>query len=90
MKLPPLQKRAARHARNKFSVDLNLVSLIDIFTILIFFLLPTHRRSRCCRAPRREVAGVHGRKDPKETLVVLVSNQDIVVQGRKVSSVSER
>jgi len=39
MKLSPLQKRAARHARNKFSVDLNLVSLIDIFTILIFFLL---------------------------------------------------
>jgi len=29
-------------------------------------------------------------KTPKETLVVLVSNQDIVVQGRKVSSVSRR
>jgi len=39
MKLSPLQKRASGHARNKFSVDLNLVSLIDIFTILIFFLL---------------------------------------------------
>ncbi|HET7865146.1 MAG TPA: biopolymer transporter ExbD, partial [Burkholderiaceae bacterium] len=39
MKLTPLQKRAARHARNKAQLDLNLVSLIDVFTILIFFLL---------------------------------------------------
>ena len=39
MKLTPLQKRAARQARNQSQLDLNLVSLIDIFTILIFFLL---------------------------------------------------
>ena len=30
---------AERHERNKSQVDLNLVALIDIFTILIFFLL---------------------------------------------------
>jgi biopolymer transport protein ExbD len=34
-----IQKRAARRNRNTSTVDLNLVSLIDIFTILIFFLL---------------------------------------------------
>ena len=39
MKLTPLQKRAERKSRNKMSMDMNLVSLIDIFTILIFFLL---------------------------------------------------
>ena len=39
VELLSLQKRAERHTRNKLSVDLNLVSLIDIFTILIFFLL---------------------------------------------------
>ena len=39
MKLSPVQKRAERQGRNRSLVDLNLVSLIDIFTILIFFLL---------------------------------------------------
>src|SRR5664279_2884778 len=39
MKLTPIQKRAERGNRNKTMVDMNLVSLIDVFTILIFFLL---------------------------------------------------
>ena len=39
MKLTPLQKRAIHKARNQQQLDLNLVSLIDVFTILIFFLL---------------------------------------------------
>jgi biopolymer transport protein ExbD len=90
MKLSPLQKRAERQARNKMSVDLNLVSLIDIFTILIFFLLANASEvevlpsTKAVRLPESTAE-----KTPKETVVVLVSNQDIVVQGRKVSSVSE-
>ena len=39
MKLTPLQRRNERRNRNKTMVDMNLVSLIDVFTILIFFLL---------------------------------------------------
>ncbi|HEY6240966.1 MAG TPA: biopolymer transporter ExbD [Burkholderiales bacterium] len=90
MKLSPLQKRAERHARNKLSVDLNLVSLIDIFTILIFFLLANASEvevlpsTKAVRLPESTAE-----KTPKETLVVLVSNQEILVQGRKVSSVSD-
>ena len=38
-RLTPLQKRAARKARDHGMLDMNLVSLIDVFTILIFFLL---------------------------------------------------
>ena len=34
-----LQRRASRQARGGALVDMNLVSLIDVFTILIFFLL---------------------------------------------------
>ena len=39
MALTPIQKRAERKSRNQTMVDMNLVSLIDVFTILIFFLL---------------------------------------------------
>jgi len=90
MKLTGIQKRAARRGRNGPSVDLNLVSLIDIFTILIFFLLinmgvaeilPT---SKAIKLPESTA-----QKDPAETLAVLVSAQDIVVEGRRVAAVSE-
>jgi len=90
MKLSPLQKRTERHARNKFSVDLNLVSLIDIFTILIFFLLANASEVEVLPSTKAvKLPESTAEKTPKETVVVLVSNQDIVVQGRKVSSVSE-
>jgi len=39
MKLTPIQRRAERRDRNHSDLDMNLVSLIDIFTILIFFLM---------------------------------------------------
>jgi len=90
MKLSPLQKRAERAARNKSLVDLNLVSLIDIFTILIFFLLANASEvevlpsAKAVRLPESTAE-----KNPKETVVVVVSNEDILVQGRRVASVSE-
>ena len=90
MKLSPLQKRAERHARNRSLVDLNLVSLIDIFTILIFFLLANASEvevlpsTKAVRLPESTAE-----KTPKVTVVVVVSNEDILVQGRKVISVPE-
>ena len=90
MKLSPIQKRAERQGRNKSLVDLNLVSLIDIFTILIFFLLANASEvevlpsAKAVRLPESTAE-----KNPKETVVVVVSNEDILVQGRKVISVSE-
>lgn len=90
MKLSPLQKRAERLTRNRSLVDLNLVSLIDIFTILIFFLLANASEvevlpsTKAVRLPESTAE-----KSPKETVVVVVSNQDILVQGRKVISVPD-
>ncbi|HEU5297083.1 MAG TPA: biopolymer transporter ExbD [Burkholderiaceae bacterium] len=90
MNLTPIQKRAARKERNKQQLDLNLVSLIDIFTILIFFLLSsateieTLPNSRAVRLPE-SLADTH----PKETIVVSVNGSEIVVDGRKVADVAE-
>jgi len=90
MKLSPIQKRAERGSRNRSMVDLNLVSLIDIFTILIFFLLANASEvevlpsAKAVRLPESTAE-----KSPKETVVVVVSNEDILVQGRKVATVAE-
>lgn len=90
MKISALAKRAQRHERNKSQLDLNLVSLIDIFIILIFFLMFNASgveilpNSKSVRLPESTAE-----KGPKETVVVQISGEDIVVQGRKVASVSE-
>jgi biopolymer transport protein ExbD len=90
MKLSPLQKRAERRERNRSEVDLPLVSLIDIFVILIFFLLSNFAAvellpsSKSVRLPES-----NSDQAPRETVVVLVNDKDIVVQGRKVASVPE-
>jgi biopolymer transport protein TolR len=89
MKLTPIQKRAERKARNQGGLDMNLVALIDIFTILIFFLMSSTgvevlSTSRAVKLPESTVAKV-----PRETIVVTVSGTDILVGGRKVASVVE-
>ena len=90
MKMSPLQRRAERRDRNQTSVDLNLVSLIDIFTILIFFLLANESgievipNSKAVKLPESI-----SEKAPKETVVIVVSDEDILVQGRRVTSVAE-
>jgi biopolymer transport protein ExbD len=90
MKLTPLQKRAERKSRNKTMVDMNLVSLIDVFTILIFFLLSSASGVELLASPKSVKLPIStADKAPKETIVVIVSDQDIVVDGRKVASVAD-
>ena len=87
MKLSPVQKRAARNARHSNALDMNLVSLIDVFTILIFFLLSNSG------VETLPAAAVHlpestAKADPKQTLVVAISPSEITVEGRKVADVA--
>lgn len=90
MKLSPLQKRAERHDRNKTRMDLNLVALIDIFTVLIFFLMSSAAGVEIL-TPGQAVALPQSSIDkaPRETLVITVSGTDILVEGRRVATVSD-
>jgi biopolymer transport protein ExbD len=90
MTLTPLQKRAARKGRNQTMVDMNLVSLIDVFTILIFFLLSSASGVELLASPKAVKLPIStAEKAPVETIVVVVSDADILVDGRKVASVPE-
>jgi biopolymer transport protein ExbD len=90
MKLTPLQKRAERRGRNQTALDMNLVSLIDIFTILIFFLLSSAAGVELLSSPKSvKLPESTADKSPRETVVVVVSGEDILVEGRKVASVHD-
>lgn len=90
MKLTPRQRRAEHKSRNKTMVDMNLVSLIDVFTILIFFLLSNSGGVETLPSPK----AVHlpesvAEKAPRETVIVVVSGTEILVGGRRIASVAE-
>jgi biopolymer transport protein TolR len=90
MKLTALQKRAAHKGRNQTMVDMNLVSLIDVFTILIFFLLSSASGVELLASPKSvKLPESVADKAPKETIIVVVSEADILVDGRRVAAVSE-
>ena len=90
MKLTPLQKRAERRGRNQSMVDMNLVSLIDVFTILIFFLLSNATGVELLPSPKAvHLPASVAEKNPKETVVVVVSGTEIIVDGRKVVNVAD-
>ena len=90
MKLTPLQKRAERRSRNQTMVDMNLVSLIDVFTILIFFLLSNSGGVEILPSPKAvQLPESVSEKAPRENLIVVVSGSEILVDGRKIANVAD-
>lgn len=86
-----MSRRAKRmernHTRNKQSA-INLVSLMDIFTILVFFLLVSS--SNVQQLPNSKDISLPtsvAEKAPKETLVIAITLDSIIVQGNKVSNI---
>jgi biopolymer transport protein ExbD len=88
--LTPLQKRAERKARNQTGLDMNLVSLIDVFTILIFFLLSSASGVELLASPKAVKLPIStAEKAPVETIVVAISETDILVDNRVVMSIGD-
>jgi len=83
------RRMSRNHRRMKHVVALNLVPIIDIFTMLLFFLMVNSGSVEVLEADktiRLPVSSVE--KKPEETLVVKVNATEIVVQGRKVATVA--
>lgn len=84
------ERRARRVPKGGAGVDMNLVSLIDVFTILIFFLLVQMGPAEILASPRAvQLPASTADKMPRETLVLVVSGEDILVDGRRVAGVGE-
>lgn len=88
-----MSKRALRmqkqHARHKDS-GLNLISLMDIFTILVFFLLVSSSTVQQLPSTKDiKLPTSTASKLPAETLVIMVTDKDILVQGRQIITTSQ-
>lgn len=91
MKMSRRAKRMQRHhKRLKKGGTINLVSLMDIFTILVFFLLVNSSDVQNLPNTKEiQLPESIAEQRPKETLFIVVSEQDLLVQGRRVASVDE-
>jgi len=78
------------HRRHKGGTSLNLVSLMDIFTILVFFLLVNSSDVEVLpNAKDIQLPESIAEEKAKETVVILIGDEDILVQGEPVASVAE-
>lgn len=84
------ERRRRRQARGKKGMTLNIVSLIDIFTVLVFFLLLNSTElellpeTKDVRLPESAAES-----KARETVVVMVSRDQILVQGTPVARVDQ-
>ena len=79
-----------RHGRAKNTVGLNLVSLMDIFTILVFFLLVNSSDVEVLpNAKEIQLPQSIAEEKAKETVVILIGDDDIIVQGVPIAKVAD-
>jgi biopolymer transport protein ExbD len=84
-------RRIKRMGRNRLKITkMNLTSLMDVFTILVFFLLVNSGSVEVLDAPR-EVTLPESRVEskPRETVVIFISPTEVLVQGQLVAMVDE-
>ncbi len=84
-------RRIKRMSRNRVKIGkMNLTSLMDVFTILVFFLLVNSGSVELVEAPKdvKLPESVEESK-PRETVVISISPEDVIVQGKAVARVED-
>ena len=84
-------RRIRRMSRNRVKIGkMNLTSLMDVFTILVFFLLVNSGSVEVMEAPKTVVLPESKvETKPRETVVIFVSPEEVLVQGQSVAMVSD-
>ena len=76
--------RRMERSRKPFT-GLNLTSLMDVFTILVFFLLANSSTSEVLSTPKQiKLPDSVVETKPRETVVIMVSPETVLVQGEAV------
>jgi len=86
-----VSRRIARMTRNKNAVPrLNLTSLMDVFTILVFFLLVNSATTEVLQQPKQiTLPDSVVEAKPRETVVIFVGREDVLVQGVPVARIAD-
>ena len=84
-------RRIKRMSRNRVKLTkMNLTSLMDVFTILVFFLLVNSGSVQVVESPKDvELPESRVQSKPRETVVISISADEVLVQGKLVAFVED-
>ena len=84
-------RRIKRMSRNRVKITkMNLTSLMDVFTILVFFLLVNSGSVEVMEAPKTvTLPESMVETKPRDTVVIYVSKDEVLVQGKTVAMVAD-
>lgn len=84
-------RRLKRMSRNRVKLTkMNLTSLMDVFTILVFFLLVNSGSVELLEAPKDvKLPESVVETKPRETVVISIGQEDVLVQGQVVARVND-
>lgn len=84
MKESRRMKRMGKRSRKV--QGMNLTSLMDVFTILVFFLLTNSSSDEALQSPREiTLPDSVVESKPRQTVVIMITETDILVQGKVVA-----
>lgn len=89
-----MSRRARRmdshHKRNKNNASLSLVSLMDIFTILVFFLLVNASEVEVLPSAKNiQLPMSSADQRPEETVVVMLGKDNVLINGKETISAEQ-
>jgi len=84
-------RRIRRMSRNRRAIPkLNLTSLMDVFTILVFFLLVNSATTEVLQQPKQiTLPDSVVESKPRETVVIFVGTEEVLVQGVPVARIAD-
>ncbi|MEH6649862.1 MAG: biopolymer transporter ExbD [Motiliproteus sp.] len=83
------QVRLRRHRRSGLTTPLNLVALMDVFTILVFFFL-AHSSSTALSAADQQIRLPESvaQQPPQPALVVTITTRQLLLEGQMVDTLA--
>jgi biopolymer transport protein TolR len=84
-------RMARHHKRAKAEGEINLVSMIDMLTVLVFFLLVYSSQEIEILPPAKDVQLPQSmaEQDARDAVVVIISESEILMDGQSLGQVSE-
>ena len=84
------RRMLSHQLRNKADADLNLIPMIDILSVMVSFLLVYSTEVEVVQNPKGiEIPQSISQQKPRETVVVMLTKDELFVQGEPVATLAE-
>jgi biopolymer transport protein TolR len=84
------RRMAEHHLRHRADAQLNLIPFIDILTVMVAFLLVYSTEVEVIQNTKGvEIPQSIAQTTPRQSVVVMITKEDLFVQGERIASVAE-